>query len=51
MFGDEDLGTYDSPEDAFRQLITGRSFWPSIGQSPAECNLPKELADWNWVLA
>ena len=46
MLGDEDLGSYETPEQALDDLEGGHSTWPTPPLDPSTCGLPDELADW-----
>lgn len=46
MYGDENLGTYESPEAALDDLVGGHTFFPSNGLDPSEAGLPDELSEW-----
>ena len=46
MFGDENLGGYQSPHTALEALVGGHTVWPSCGD-PAVFGLPDDLEDWD----
>lgn len=46
MFHNEELGTYDEPEDAAQELAAGQSAWPSFGD-PSSLGIPDDLSFWD----
>lgn len=50
MYGDENLGSYHSPEAAADDLVGGHTFFPSDGTDPSELAIPEDLGDWTQKL-
>ncbi|MWD26884.1 hypothetical protein E0K89_005275 [Aquicoccus sp. SCR17] len=46
MFGEENLGSYASPEAAADDVSGGHTFTPSSGVNLGELGIPDELGDW-----
>ncbi len=46
VFGDEDLGSYHSPEAAADDVSGGHTFSPSDGTDLGELEIPGDLGEW-----
>lgn len=46
MFGDENLGSYHSPEAAADDVSGGHTFSPSDGTDLGELDIPDDLGGW-----
>ena len=46
MAGDESLGSYPTPADAHKALISGLTARPSSGVDPSKLNLMADLSEW-----
>jgi hypothetical protein len=49
LYGDEDLGSYHSPEAALDDLVGGHTFLPSNGLDTSTAGLPDDLSEWEFV--
>ncbi|WP_199559138.1 hypothetical protein [Nioella nitratireducens] len=47
MFGDENLGSYHSPEAAADDVSGGHTFSPSNGVDLGQLGIPDDLGDWD----
>ncbi len=46
--GPEDLGLYNTADDALISLLGGHSFWPASG-NPSDAGLPAVLEGWTRI--
>ncbi len=45
MFRRNCLGTYDDPQKAIDDLVSGHTTWPSFG-NPSTLDMPENIEDW-----
>lgn len=47
FYGEEELGSYPTPEQAAEDLAAGRTVAPSDGVDTAALGIPSDLTDWD----
>jgi hypothetical protein len=49
FLGEDDLGSYATPQQALDDLVGGHTFTPSSGVDTAALGLPDDLGEWTLV--